>query len=62
MIQEVRRAFYEILRFFGKKFCNNFGFQYISMTSWGSAGGVTVLRRMLQCISNTKKNLKNSTV
>ena len=25
------------------------------MTSWGSTGGVTVLRRMLQCISNTKK-------
>ena len=39
---------------FVKLFFQNFGFQDSSMTSWGSTGGVTVLRRMLQCISNTK--------
>ena len=42
------------LRFLWKLFFQNFGFQDSSMTSWGSTGGVTVLRRMLQCISNKK--------
>jgi len=46
------------LRFFWKYFFQNFAFQDTSMTSWGSTGGVTVCRRMLQCISNTK-NFKN---
>jgi hypothetical protein len=50
--KKVRRAF---LRFLWKNFLQNFGFQDSSMTSWGSTGGVTVLGRMLQCISNTKK-------
>ena len=43
---------------FQKKLFQNFESQDTSMTSWGSAGGVTVLRRMLQCISNTKKFTK----
>ena len=46
------------LRFFCKIFFQNFWFQDTSMTSWGSTGGVTVARRMLQCISNTKKFYK----
>jgi len=36
--------FMEFCAFLKKKFCKHFGFQYISMTSWGSAGGVTVLK------------------
>ena len=49
----IRRALF--LRFFWRYFFQNFAFQDTSMTSWGSTGGVTVCRRMLQCISNTKK-------
>ena len=43
------------LRFFCRNFLQKFWFQDTSMTSWGHAGGVTVLRRMLQCISKYKK-------
>jgi len=51
----IRKGQARFLRFFVKIFFQNIGFQDTSMTSWGRTGGVTVLRRMLQCISKYKK-------